>query len=108
MSKVAHYLQEHLVGEVLTSTAARKYFSTDGGVFEVMPSMIVYPQNENDVRKTAKFSWQLAERGRILPITARGRGSDQAGAAVGSGIVLVFPAHMNKIIEFDTKSGSVV
>ena len=81
MSKIAHYLQEHLVGEVITSLSARKYFSTDGGVFEVMPSMIVYPQNENDVRKTAKFSWQLAERGRILPITARGRGSDQAGAA---------------------------
>lgn len=108
MSKVAHYLQEHLVGEVMTSMNARKYFSTDGGVFEVMPAMVVYPQNENDVRKTAKFSWQLAERGRILPITARGRGSDQAGAAVGSGIVLVFPAHMNKLLEFDSKSGSVV
>lgn len=108
MSNIAHYLQEHLVGEVMTSQRARKYFSTDGGVFEVMPSMIVYPQNENDVRKTAKFAWQLAERGRILPITARGRGSDQAGAAIGSGIILVFPAHMNKIIEFDSRSGSVV
>lgn len=108
MSKVAQYLQEHLVGEVITSMNARKYFSTDGGVFEVMPTMIVYPQNENDVRKTAKFSWQLAERGRLLPITARGRGSDQAGAAIGTGIVLVFPAHMNKIMEFDSRSGSVV
>lgn len=107
MSKIAQYLQEHLVGEVITSTAARKYFSTDGGVFELTPSMIVYPQNENDVRKVAKFSWQLAERGRMLPITARGRGSDQAGAAIGSGIMLVFPAHMNKILELDTRSGSV-
>lgn len=96
------------MGEVMTSMAARKYFSTDGGVFEILPSMIVYPQNENDVCKTAKFSWQLAERGRILPITARGRGSDQAGAAIGSGIVVVFPAHMNKIIELDGRSGSVV
>ena len=108
MSKIAHYLQEHLVGEVMTSMAARKYFSTDGGVFELLPSMIVYPQNENDVRKVAKFSWQLAERGRILPITARGRGSDQAGAAIGNGIVVVFPAHMNKILELDGRSGSVV
>ena len=108
MSKIAHYLQEHLVGEVITSAAARKYFSTDGGVFEVMPSMIVYPQNENDVRKTAKFAWQLAERGRILPITARGRGSDQAGAAIGTGIIVVFPAHMNKILELDARSGSVL
>lgn len=108
MSSVAHYLQEHLVGEVITSMSARKYFSTDGGVFEVLPSMIVYPQNENDVRKTAKFAWQLAERGRILPITARGRGSDQAGAAIGTGMILVFPAHMNRILELDARSGSVL
>lgn len=108
MSKVAHYLQEHLIGEVITSYDARKYFSTDGGVFEVLPSMIVYPHNENDVRKTAKFSWQLAERGRILPITARGRGSDQAGAAIGTGIILVFPAHMNRILELDARAGDII
>jgi FAD/FMN-containing dehydrogenase len=108
LSKIAHYLQEHLSGEVIFTAEARKYFSTDGGVFEVMPSIIVYPRNENDVRKATRFSWQLAERGRTLPITARGRGSDQAGAAIGSGIILVFPSHMNKIVEFDGKSGDVI
>ncbi len=108
MNKVAHYLQEHVLGEVMTSTDARKYFSTDGGVFAVMPSMIVYPQNENDIRKTARFTWQLAERGRVIPITARGTGSGQTSAAVGSGIILVTPAHMNKLIEFDTRRGSVI
>ncbi len=108
MSKIAHYLQEHLSGEVIFTPEARKYFSTDGGVFELMPSIIVYPRNENDVRKATRFSWQLAERGRTLPITARGRGSDQAGAAIGSGIILVFPSHMNKIVEFDGKSGDVI
>lgn len=107
MNKVAHYLQEHLTGEVITSADARKYFSTDGGVFQVTPSIIVYPRNENDVRKTARFTWQLAERGRIMPITARGRGSDQGGAAVGSGIILAFPAHMNRIVELDGRSGNV-
>lgn len=108
MSKIAHYLQEHLSGEVIFTAEARKYFSTDGGVFEVMPSIIVYPRNENDIRKATRFSWQLAERGRTLPITARGRGSDQGGAAIGQGIILVFPAHMNKIVEFDGKSGDVI
>jgi len=108
MSKVAHYLQEHLSGEVITSADARKYFSTDGSVFKVEPMIIVYPKNEGDVRKTARFTWQLAERGRVLPITARGKGSDQAGAALGNGIMLAFPAHMNKIIEYDGKTGNVV
>jgi FAD/FMN-containing dehydrogenase len=107
MSKVAHYLQEHVLGEVITSTALRQYFSTDGGVFTVTPSVVVYPRNENDVRKTARFAWQLAERGRIIPITARGRGTDQSGAAIGTGIVMVFPSHMHHISELDGKSGVI-
>lgn len=108
MSKVAQYLQEHLSGEVLHTPAIRKYFSTDGGVFTVTPSLVVYPRNEGDVRKTARFTWQLAERGRIIPITARGMGTDQGSAAVGSGAVMVFPAHMNRILEYDGKTGDVV
>ena len=107
MSKVAHYLQEHLVGEVMTGTDARRYFATDGSILQLAPSLIVYPRSENDVRKTARFSWQLAERGRIIPITARGSGTNQTGSAIGSGIMLVFPAHMNRILEMDSKASTV-
>lgn len=108
MSKVAHYLQEHLMGEVMTSADARRFFATDNSIFSLAPSIVVYPRNENDIRKTARFAWQLAERGRIIPITARGAGTDVTGAALGNGIMLVFPAHMNRIIELDQKSGVVV
>lgn len=108
MNKVAHYLQEHLVGEVVNSDDARLHFSTDASILTIAPSIIAYPRNENDVRKTARFTWQLAERGRIIPITARGAGSDLGGAALGQGIMLVFPAHMNKILELDSKSGVAV
>ncbi len=108
MSKVAHYLQEHLVGEVMTSVDARRYFSTDSSIFALPPALIVYPRNENDVRKTARFTWQLAERGRVIPMTARGSGTDQSGAALGSGIMIVFPAHMHRILELDTKANTVI
>lgn len=107
MNKVAHYLQEHLIGEVIVGDDARRYFSTDSSIFQQVPSIIAYPRNENDVRKTLRFTWQLAERGRVIPVTARGAGSDQSGAALGNGIVLVFPAHMNKILELDTKTGTL-
>lgn len=107
MSKVSQYLQEHLIGEVMTATDAREYFSTDASIFKVMPQIIVYPRAENDVRKAARFTWQLAERGRAISLTARGLGTDQAGAAIGSGILLVFPAHMNKILALDSGKGSV-
>lgn len=108
MSKVAHYLQEHLVGEVMTSPDARRYFATDGSILSMTPALVVYPRGENDVRKTARFTWQLAERGRVIPMTARGAGSDQSGAAIGNGIILAFQAHMHRILELDDKSGVVI
>jgi FAD/FMN-containing dehydrogenase len=106
-NKVAHYLQEHVTGEVTTDSDVRRYFSTDTSIFTVTPSIVMYPRNENDVRKSARFTWQLAERGRVVPVTARGAGTDQGGGALGSGIMLVFPAHMNRILELDSKTGTV-
>lgn len=107
MSKVAQYLQEHLLGEVTSSVAVREHFAHDASILKAMPSVVVYPRGESDVRKTCRFAWQLAERGRTLPITARGGGTDLGGAAIGTGLVLVFPAHMNRILVLDNKTGSV-
>jgi len=108
MNKIGYYLQEHVTGEVVTSVDARRYFSTDNSILTLNPALIMYPRNENDVRKTTRFTWQLAERNRIIPITARGAGTDRSGAAIGSGIIMVFPAHLNRILELDTKSGEVI
>ncbi len=107
MNKIAHYLQQHLVGEVLTSPDVLKYFSTDESIFEIRPLVVVHPRNENDLRKSARFTWQLAERGRVIPITIKGKGTDVTGASLGNGLVLSTPAHMNKIIELDPKSGII-
>lgn len=107
MNKVAHYLQQHLVGEVLTSPDVLNYFSTDESIFQIQPMLVVHPRSENDLRKAVRFSWQLAERGRKVPITIKGKGTDQTGASLGNGVVLTTPAHLNKIIELDPKSGVV-
>jgi FAD/FMN-containing dehydrogenase len=98
MSRIAHYLQEHLVGEVTDAMDVRRYFSHDASILQITPSVVVYPANENDVRKAARFSWQLAERNKTLPITARGGGTDTSGAAIGSGVMMAFTAHMNRIL----------
>ncbi|OGL30839.1 hypothetical protein A3F37_00115 [Candidatus Saccharibacteria bacterium RIFCSPHIGHO2_12_FULL_41_12] len=108
MNKLAHYLQEHLRGEVIVSDSVRQRYARDASIFEQMPSLVAYPMDESDIRKAARFAWQLAERGRIISITTRGGGSDFSGGAIGQGIMLVTPVHMNKILEFDSKSGFVV
>ncbi|HET8690068.1 MAG TPA: FAD-binding oxidoreductase [Candidatus Saccharimonadales bacterium] len=103
MSKVASYLQQHLSGEVLASESAREFFSTDASILRQKPNLVVYPRSTNDIRKVARFTWQLAEKGHVLPVTARGSGTDLSGAAIGRGVILVMPAHLNRILEIDTK-----
>lgn len=107
MNKVAAYLQGHLSGEVLVSDGVREFFSTDASILRVKPAMVIYPRTTNDVRKIARFTWQLAEKGHAIPMTARGSGTDQTGAAIGKGAIIVFPTHMNKILELDSKQKMV-
>jgi FAD/FMN-containing dehydrogenase len=108
MSKVADYLQQHLLGEILTSSDVRDYFSRDCSLLSVRPAMVIYPRNENDIRKILRFTWQLAQKKHFITITTRGAGTDQTGAAIGSGIVLVLTAHLNRILELNSRTGSVI
>jgi len=108
MNKVAQYLQEHLDGEVTDQLSLRRYFSTDASILTLTPSVIAFPRHENDIRKVARFSWQLAERGQSLPLTVRGGGTDTSGAAIGSGAILVTTKHLNKIIDLDPKQHQVI
>ena len=107
MNKVAHYLQQHLSGEIITSSDVLDYFSTDESILQLKPQLVVYPRKEGDIRKSARFTWQLSEKGRLVPLTARGMGPDQTGGSLGSGIIIALPAHMNKVIELDSKTGVI-
>ncbi|MBC7512534.1 FAD-binding oxidoreductase [Candidatus Saccharibacteria bacterium] len=101
MNKIAHYLNTHMLGEVIVSPAVLAAYSTDGSVLQYTPDMVAYPRATSDVRKIARFSWQLAEKGHTLPLTVRGAGTDTTGAAIGSGMIVGTMAHMNRIFEYD-------
>lgn len=102
-NKIASYLQAHIAGDVFSSSKIRKAYATDDSILEITPSLVVYPRTTNDIRKVARFAWQLAEKGHVFPITPRGYGSDTSGAAIGKGIILNMAAHMGRILELDTK-----
>jgi FAD/FMN-containing dehydrogenase len=98
MNKIAHYLNEHILGEVNSDSVSKQKFSHDGSILSITPEIIVHPRVTNDIRKVARFSWQLAEKGHILPVTIRGAGSNKTGAAIGKGIIVNTMSHLNKII----------
>lgn len=107
MSKIAEYLQSHVVGEVTATPAIRSHFSTDASVFQQIPQVVVSPKNEGDIRKVASFVWQLAERGKILPIVSRGSGTDLTGSAIGQAVTIAMTPHLNQVLEFEDKKGTL-
>ena len=100
-------LRNSITGEVSTDKVTREFFSTDGSVFTVMPEIVVYPQNEADVSETVRLVATAAANGQKIPITARGKGTDQAGGSLGPGLILATPAHMKRLIAIDKKTVTV-
>ena len=103
MNKLAQYLNQHLMGEVVDDASSTELFMHDSSPLAIKPEMVVYPRNTNDIRKLLRFCWQLAEKGHKLSVTPRGSGLDATGGAIGSGVMLSVPTHMDKIFEYDGK-----
>lgn len=86
-------LEQQLTGNVYDNEETLKYFSTDGSIFTIKPAAVVYPKDTQDVVATVKYA---ASQG--TSVVARGKGTDQGGGAIGQGIMLAFPAHMNTLV----------
>lgn len=100
-------LRSSLTGEVSVEKSTRDFFSTDGSVFKLMPAAVVYPQNEADVAEAVTLVAQAAASGEHYPITMRGKGTDQGGGALGEGLMMVMPAHMNHFIDISKNTVTV-
>lgn len=103
MSKIAQYLNEHLLGSVSGLTTLREQYSSDESVLELTPELVVYPKTTNDMRKVARFSWQLAEKGHVLSLTPRGLGQDVTGGAIGTGLLIDTSRYLNSVLYVATK-----
>lgn len=103
MSKVATYLNEHLVGEVITQDSELRRVETDGSILVARPEMVVRVANMSDIRKIMRFCSQLAEKGHVLPVSVQGYLTDGTGAAVGRGISIDMASHMHHVVGIDPK-----
>lgn len=107
MKSIIEQLRIATTGEVSTDKKTRDFFSTDGSVFTVMPEAVIYPQNEADVAEVVHLVAKAAAAGHKLPITARGKGTDQGGGALGKGIIMAMPAHMKRLLDISKTTVTV-
>lgn len=92
-------LRTRMRGVVDDSTLGRAQFSTDASNYRVVPQVVVFPQDVDDVLTAL----ELARAARV-PITTRGGGTSVAGNAIGPGIVLDLSQHLHAIHEIDPEA----
>ena len=100
MREIIKKLREVLAGDVSVSEDDLGYYSTDGGVFELSPTAIVFPKDTNDVSALVKTVDAIHQNGNDrISLTARGNGTDQGGGPINTGIIIDFMKYMNQILE---------
>ncbi|MGV8857571.1 FAD-binding and (Fe-S)-binding domain-containing protein [Rhodoglobus sp.] len=95
-SEVVHALRSVIGGEVDDSTRRRAEYSSDASNYRVVPQVVVFPRDTDDVLAALAVSRESS-----TPITSRGGGTSIAGNAIGTGIVLDFSRHLHRVIEID-------
>ena len=101
MSKLAKYLNRHIVGNVFELPRILQNYSSDRSFLQYQPRFVALPETADDVRRLVRFANQLAVRNFQLPITVQGTSLDKTGAAIGSGMV-ISTERLDRVEEIDT------
>jgi len=89
-------LRARVRGEVSDSSLRRAQYSTDASNYRVLPTVVVYPLDAEDLLEVAAVARESG-----VPLTMRGGGTSVAGNSVGEGIVVDTSVHMNRVLEVD-------
>ncbi len=99
MSDVVAELRRLGLEDVDDSSLTRALYSTDASLYRVVPQVVVRPRSIDEVLATVE-----ACRTTGTPLTSRGAGTSIAGNAVGTGVVLDFSRHLNRVQEIDPEA----
>ena len=87
------------VRDVDDSSLARALYSSDASLYRVVPRVVVRPRDVDEVLAVVEA---CATTG--VPLTSRGAGTSIAGNAVGTGVVVDFSKHLNRVHEVDVEA----
>ncbi len=99
MKKILDRITDAIAGDLTTDKNYLDYYSTDGSVFELTPTAVCFPRDAIDVQNIVRIIHEEAQAGHYLPITPRGKGTDQGGGPLGTGLIMDFTRYMNHILE---------
>jgi FAD/FMN-containing dehydrogenase/Fe-S oxidoreductase len=103
MTDLEAALRRAVRGEVGFDTTSRALTTMDASNYRRVPLGVVAPRDADDVAAVLEV---CRERG--VPVVARGGGTSIAGQATGTGVVLDFTRHMNRLVGLDPEGRTAV
>src|ERR1700712_975604 len=91
------------VVEAESGNRRRAEYSSDASNYRVVPSVVAYPRSMEDVQAAVATAAELG-----VPLTSRGGGTSTAGNSGGTGIVLDFSRHLNRVLDVDPATRTAV
>ena len=88
-----------LAGTILNDPETKEKFSKDASIFQVVPEVVIQPQNADDISRLVNFVTKNKGRYPDLSLTARAAGTCMSGGPINTSIILDFIANFNKIQE---------
>lgn len=95
----------HFVGDIHSDYASRISTSMDNSVYFVVPELVLFPKNKQDIMKIFGLASRLEYRD--LKFSPRGGGTATAGHSLCAGVVIDTSRYMNNILEINTEKGYV-
>ena len=93
----AEEIQKLIRGDVAIDDVTLEKFSRDYSLFKVMPKIIVFPKDVEDVKNLVKFVARKRAEGADISLTGRSAGTDMTGGPLSQSIVISFTKYFNHI-----------
>ncbi|WP_328658035.1 FAD-binding and (Fe-S)-binding domain-containing protein [Streptomyces sp. NBC_00334] len=103
MTDLEAALRRAVRGEVGFDVTSRALTTMDASNYRRVPLGVVAPRDADDVAAVLEVC-----RRRGVPVVARGGGTSIAGQATGTGVVLDFTRHMNRLVALDPEARTAV
>src|SRR3989344_2588118 len=81
-------------GDILDDNATLKKYSRDASLFEIRPSLVVFPKDTEDIKNLVKFSSENK-----ISLTPRSGGTDMTGGPLTESVVVDVAKYLNRLHE---------
>ncbi len=100
-------IKEFFHGDVAVDDATLNTYSRDYSVFKVMPEVVVFPKDLEDIKNLVKFVSRKKAAGENISLTGRSAGTDMTGGPLSQSIIVSFTKYFNHILDISSDEAMV-